>query len=261
MSRVRLIHSNAAESEAGAAKLGAAGYDVAHGPLDPASYRALMQKPPAAVVIDLSRAPAMGRDLALALRKQKTTRHVPLVFVDGEDNKVAAIRELLPDAVYTTWSRIRGALKRVIARPPADPVVPDSVFAAYAGTPLPKKLGIKAGSVVAVIGAPKGFEKTLGKLPKRATLRTGARGKCDLAILFTKTRKDLERRVDRMGKFAGKDGLWIVWPKKASGIASDLSQTVVRRIGEASGLVDYKVCKVDDTWTGLRFTRRSSRKR
>jgi len=98
------------------------------------------------------------------------------VFVDGETEKVERVKNLLPDAVYTTWSRIRGALKMAIANPPSNPVVPRSLLEAYAGTHLPKKLGIKAGSVVALIGAPKGFEKTLGELPEGAKTRRRAGG-------------------------------------------------------------------------------------
>ncbi|MDA2937482.1 hypothetical protein MYX75_04365 [Acidobacteria bacterium AH-259-A15] len=259
MCRVRLIHWNAAEAEERAGRLRAAGYHVDYEVLDAAGLRALRECPPAALVIDLARLPSQGRDVALAIRKYKATRHVPLVLVDGDPEKVARIKEILPDAVYTTWSGIRSSLKRAIAHPPTNPVVPRSIFDAYADTPLPKKLGIKANSVVALVGAPPGFQKTLGDLPDAVAMRTGARGRCDLAIWFAKSGKDLERRIERMGAFAGKDGLWIVWPKKASRIATDLSQAIVRQAGLAAGLVDYKVCAIDATWTGLRFTRRKSK--
>ena len=134
--------------------------------------------------------------------------------------------------------------------------MPDSTFAAYAGTPLWKKLGIKPGSVVVLVGAPEGFEGRLGTVPPGVVFRRGARGRCDLAVWFARSRAEVERRVVRLGEFAGRDGLWIAWPKRASGVASDLTQTVVREIGLSSGLVDYKVCSIDDTWSGLRFTLR-----
>ncbi|MHC4181582.1 MAG: ANTAR domain-containing protein, partial [Planctomycetota bacterium] len=238
--------------------LRAAGYEVVCEPLDAAALRGLKEDPPAAVVIDLGRLPAQGRDVGLVLRKSKATRHVPLVFVEGDPEKVARTKQLLPDAVYTTWGRIRSALRRAIARPPHDPLTPESVMAGYSGTPLPKKLGIKAGSVVALAGAPKDFAKTLGRLPQGVTLRRQARGRCDLVIYFPKSSVELKRRIERLGELAGKGGLWVVWPKKASGIASDLTQPAVRQIGLAAGLVDYKVCAVDATWTGLRFARRKS---
>jgi len=220
----------------------------------------LRENPPSAVIIDRSRAPSQGRDLALGLRKAKATRYVPLVFVGGDPAKVARIKELLPDAMYTTWEEIEVSLEQAIAHPPADPVVPDSVFAAYAGTPLPKKLGIKVNSAVALVGAPKEFEDTFGELPEGVVIRreTDERPDVapDLAMWFTRSRNELESRVEAMGAFAEKGGLWIVWPKKSSGVASDLSQAAVRKVGLAAGLVDFKVCSIDETWSGLRFTRR-----
>ena len=256
MFRVRLFHWNQAEAEERGERIRAAGYEVDSTPISPSTLKALRTDPPAAVVIDLERLPAQGRDIGVTLRTYKTTRSVPLVFVGGKPEKVAAAKELLPDAVYTPWSRIRSSLKRAIAHPPQEPVTHDSVFAGYSGTPLPKKLGIKKHSKVALVGAPQEFEKTLGTLPDGVSLSKRAGGGCDLMIWFTKSSKDLERRIARLGMLAGKDGLWVVWPKKASGVKTDLTQASVRKTGLAAGLVDYKVCSVDATWTGLRFTRR-----
>jgi CheY-like chemotaxis protein len=256
MSVIRLIHWNADEARQKAEKLRAAGYEVACEPFDAAGLRQLKENPPAAVLIDLGRLPSQGRDVGLALRKTKATRQVPLVFVRGEPEKVDRVRELLPDAVYTTWRGIRGALKRAVAWPPADPVTPRSVMAGYSGAPLMKKLGIKPGWTVALVDAPEGIEEILGELPEEVTLRRGARGRCDLALYFPESRADLERRIARLGALPGQGGLWVVWPKKSSGVASDLTQPIVRKIGLAAGLVDYKVCSVDATWTGLRFARR-----
>jgi CheY-like chemotaxis protein len=250
-----LIHWNVSEASSRAAKLEASGFEVDFAPLDPASMKSLRSAPPDLVVIDLSRIPSQGRDLGMWLRKRKATRNVPIVFVDGNAKAVKGARNHLPDATYTSWGRIVSALKRAIANRPKDPVVPKSTMAGYSGTPLPKKLGIKPNSVVALVGAPPDFVATLGEIPGGVTLRQSARGKCDLALWFTKSRNDLERRVDRMGSFA-RDGLWIIWPKKASGVVTDVSEQVVRETGLAAGLVDYKICAVDETWSGLKFARR-----
>lgn len=258
MNRVRLIHWNAPEAEERAELLRPAGYAVECEPLDAAGLRRLREEPPEAVVIDLSRMPSQGRDLGLTLRKYKATRHVPLVYVEGDPKKVARIRELLPDAVYCAWSEMPDVLARAIAAPPAEPVVPESVFAAYAATPLPKKLGIKANSIVALAGAPEGFEETLRPLPEGAVLHREEWGGCDVTLWFVRSRRELEEGIEGMGDAARGGGLWIAWPKKASGVASDLSQATVRGVGLASGLVDFKVCAIDATWSGLRFTRRKS---
>ena len=258
MRRVQLIHWNAAEAEEQADRLRAAGYEVAYdlSPLD--LLRQLRRSPPSAVVINLSRLPVQGRDVALAVRHHKSTRRVPLVFVDGQPEKIERVRRHLPDAVYTPWRRIRSSLKRAIAHPPSDPVVPQSLLDGYSGTPLPKKLGIKANSVVLLIGAPEGFATTLGDLPDGVVFRNRAQGRCDMAIWFPKSCRDLERRVKRLGTVAGKGGLWIASPKKSSGVETDLTQAIVRKVGLVAGLVDYKVCAIDATWTGLRFARRKS---
>lgn len=257
MQRVQLIHWNRAEAKERTAKLRAAGYRVAYEALDgQAGLKKLRERPPAAVVIDLSRAPSQGRDVALWLRSTKAARLIPLVFVEGERKKVAGFKKLLPDATYTTWSKVRGSLKKALANPPAKPVKPPSALAGYSATPLPKKLGTKAGITVALVGAPKGFEKTLGKLPEGAKLRRGARGRCELAMWFPGSARELKQRVKQMEKFIGDGGLWIAWPKQASGVKTDLTQNLVRKVGLAAGLVDYKICAIDATWSGLKFARR-----
>jgi hypothetical protein len=254
---IRLIHVDAAEGKRMATLLRKAGYHVAFEPVTPAVLKKLRDKPPQALVIDLTRTPSHGRDVAVAVRHWKTTRQVPIVFAEGDPDKVKRIRKLVPDAEYVPWSRIRSALKRAIAHPPRQPVKTDSVLAGYSGTPLPRKLGIKPGFTVGLIGAPKDFERTLGQLPEGVTLRRPARGRCDLLIWFPASRRDLERRVEKMGAAIGRGGIWIAWPKQASGVETDLTQTEVRRAGLDHGLVDYKICAIDATWSGLKFAKRS----
>jgi hypothetical protein len=128
--------------------------------------------------------------------------------------------------------------------------------AGYSGTPLPKKLGIKEGSVVALVAAPDDFDQTLAPLPDAVELRNAARGKRDLTIWFTTARRDLEKRFGSVSR--GVDsGLWIAWPKGSSDIDTDLNENIVRDIGLARGFVDHKVCAIDEDWSGLRFARRS----
>jgi hypothetical protein len=208
-------------------------------------------------VIDLTRLPSHGRGVAEMLRQQKATRFVPLLFVGGEPEKVARAREHLPDAVFCEWKGIRGALREAMKNPPADPVVPDSM-AGYSGTPLPKKLGIKPGSVTGLIGAPDRFERKLEPLPDGAQLQANARG-ADTVLLFITSSAEMELRFLAMEKGIRDGGkVWIIWPKQASGMRTDLNQAVVRAFALAREWVDYKVCAVDATWSGLLFTRRKN---
>ena len=127
----------------------------------------------------------------------------------------------------------------------------------YSGTPLPKKLAIQPGAVVALLGSPPRFERTLGALPKRVRLQKHTRGRPDLALLFSKSRAELERRFSVVARALPEGGkLWLLWPKKTSGVRSDLSESAVRTFGLHRGWVDYKICAVDATWSGLLFSRR-----
>ena len=125
----------------------------------------------------------------------------------------------------------------------------------YSGTPLVDKLGIKSGTRLQFISEPPDFGELLGALPDDT--RIASRGSLDFAMLFVKARSDLEKRFARLRDRLEPNGmLWVAWPKKASGVATDLTEGVVRTFGLESGLVDVKVCAVDDTWSGLKFVRR-----
>jgi len=128
------------------------------------------------------------------------------------------------------------------------------VLGGYSGTPLSQKLGIKKNAEVGLIDAPQGFGGTLGDLPDGVQFRRQARGRCDLIIWFTRSRDNLESRIDRLAARSAYASLWIAWPKKSSQVATDLTQKIVRQVG----LVDFKICAIDDTWSGLRSARRKS---
>ena len=124
MKRIGLIHWNNEEGNNRAEVLGKAGYQVDFDIFDANVFKNIKRHPPHAVVIDLTRLPAQGRDVAIALRRAKPTRHVPLIFAGGEPVKVRRILNVLPDAITTDWRRIRSALRHAIAHPPCEPVVP-----------------------------------------------------------------------------------------------------------------------------------------
>jgi hypothetical protein len=129
--------------------------------------------------------------------------------------------------------------------------------AGYSGAPLPRKLGIKPEGRVALVGAPDGFERTLGELPGGATTHRRLQGRFDVIVAFLTGAAELERRLPALRRaLTDAGGLWIAWPKRSSGVATDLGDGVVRELGLAAGLVDNKVCAIDQTWSGLRFVYR-----
>jgi hypothetical protein len=132
--------------------------------------------------------------------------------------------------------------------------------AGYSGTPLPRKLGIKPGHRLLILGAPEGFEaETLGELPEGVRVAHRASGVADVIVAFFTQRSALARRMpalrERMDPAAG---LWIAWPKRAAKVETDLTEDVVRELALAHALVDNKVCAIDATWSGLRLVIRLS---
>ena len=129
--------------------------------------------------------------------------------------------------------------------------------AGYSGTPLVSKLGIKPGATLGLIGAPDDFDRTLGELPDGVAVRRRLQGRLDVIVAFYVERSALERRLPALrGALQPAGGLWLAWPKRASGVATDLSDNVVRELGLAAGLVDNKVCAIDAVWSGLRLVYR-----
>jgi hypothetical protein len=126
--------------------------------------------------------------------------------------------------------------------------------AGYSGTPLAKKLGIKEGHRVTFPKAPDHFADLLGELPDRVKVKSRAAGPLDVIVFFTKHRSELERRLPALRQAMDPAaGLWIAWPKRSSGVETDMTEDVARELGLANRLVDNKVCAIDETWSGLRL--------
>jgi hypothetical protein len=131
--------------------------------------------------------------------------------------------------------------------------------AGYSGTPLLQKLGVREGSRLAVIKPPPGFVHSLPGLPIGATLSQRGTSEADVIVWFIKSARELDTigsAIERMPPASGM--LWVAWPKKASGVVTDLTEDVVRGVALRVGLVDTKVCAIDETWSGLRLSRRKA---
>jgi hypothetical protein len=252
MSRVRLFHWKAEEAHALIAILRAGGYTVEY-PGDKAngSWRSLRDNPPAAAVIDLTKLPSHGRYVAAEICASKSMRSIPIVFVDGDPEKVERIRKDLPDAVYTSRSRLVAALKRV--KPVTDPVVaPRMMNRTDRNTA--EKLGIKAGLRVALIDPPADYVRVLGELPKGTSLEEDPADTLPLTLWFVRDPDAYAACLAKMRRLAVASRIWVVYPKGRS--ATGLSQSFIRESALGVGLVDYKVCSVNEVWTGLLFTRK-----
>ena len=127
-------------------------------------------------------------------------------------------------------------------------------MAGYSGTPLAKKLGVKERARLSFPGSPAGFLRLLAEMPPDVDVASEGEAELDLIVFFTTKRDELKARFGTLASQLVPNGmLWISWPKKASGMTTDLNENLVREIGLEAGLVDTKVCAIDETWSGLRF--------
>ena len=254
MKTIRLVHWNEDEGLERRKQLEALGFEAEFDFGDGLfAIKLIQSSPPDAVVIDLSRLPSHGREVGHGVRTRKSIRHLPIVFVDGEPEKVKRTKLLLPDAIYTTWGRIKTTLPKAIAKPPKNPVVPDH-NAAW-GKSTVEKLGAKPGFKVALLASPKGFADAIKPWPANVTLTARPEATVDLFLCFARNQRELQAHLLAL-KAAERQTAWLIWPKKASGVQSDLDGNIVRSTGLAAGWVDFKVCSVDATWSGLAFKRR-----
>jgi len=253
MSRLRLFHWKAAEAAPLIAALKAAGHSVEYRE-GAASYREARDSPPDAIVIDLSRLPSHGREVAIFLRGHKSTRHVPIVFVGGDPRKVEGVRRLLPDATYTSPARLAATLRRV--KPIANPFRPAPMMERYAGRTTAQKLGIGAGAAVAVVDPPPDYQRAIGELPEGAWFAEDSTEDCKLTLWFTHHSAGFQAALPKMRKVAAKSRLWILWPK---GRKDGLNGNIIRQGAIDVGLVDYKICSVNESWSAMVFTVKKTR--
>ncbi len=135
-------------------------------------------------------------------------------------------------------------------------------IAGYSGTPLAKKLGIRDGTRLRTGNAPGNYRKLLAPLPKNVTISSSIRKDIDIWHFFTKSAVELKKRLPAMREAINQDGMiWVSWPKKASKVQTDMTEDVVRRHALPLGLVDVKVCAVDETWSGLKLVIRKELRR
>ncbi len=254
MSRVRLLHWNANEARTYSELLRSGGYEVDYDPeFRPSLMRAWRESPPQAFVIDLSRLPSHGREIAIALRQSPATRRVPIVFCEGAHEKVSRIQKELPDAVFCSRATLRTRLRAAIATPSTNPVKPVQMMDRYRSRTAAQKLGIREASRVALIDPPSNYGKVLGELPEGVQFFEDTKRPSSVTLCFVRDPDSLQRRLSTGRSLASTSKLWIVWPKKAAKSGSSVSETVIRQHGIALGLVDYKICSVNEVWSAMLF--------
>ncbi|MDP9054599.1 MAG: hypothetical protein M3N93_09905 [Acidobacteriota bacterium] len=212
---------------------------------------------PDALVIDLTCLPGQGREAAVYLRRTKYARHLPLVFVDGDIEKVKKVKEQLPDATFTTRLRLCPKLSAALRNRVADPVLPPPMEARFALRTVAQKLGIKPGSRAAVIEAPRNYAAVIGELPAGAELVEDPASSCAVTLCFVEAPGVLKDLLSRTAKLANRTKLWILWRKGGAGEPMlKLTPKLIREAGIEAGLVDYKICGANAQWSAMAFARK-----
>ncbi len=258
---VRLIQWRPDESADRIARLEGAGYTVMFDVLTKNdATQVLLADVPDAFVIDLTSLPALGRQVGVFLRRQKATRSLPLVFVGGEPNEVDEVRELLPSSTFSHWEDAVPTLAETIGAV-VTANVPVSAADMSSDIPLHFRLGIDPGFRVGLVGAPEGFEDRFDDLPPGASITRQINGQFDRIIWFSASRLDLQANAEVLANMlSDTGGLWMVWPEKSSGMASNVGEDMVRKVGSAAGMIDYGIAAIDSTWSELLFARRLERR-
>lgn len=252
MAQLRLVVWNEDEVEDKAARLRALGHEVNPALPQSGAIRRWLQPEPDVVVIDLDRLPSHGRELAVALQSSKSLRHIPIVFAGGAPEKVAKAREQIPHAIYAEWARIGPALVKAprLGAPPAS----QKPASLSTGRSVAQKLGMRAGVTALVIDPPANFYRTAGDLPAGAAFTEDPADPYQLLICFVRASAEL---MALLGRFRSPGpNVWFAWPKKGAPLATDIGPNFVREAALTVGLVDYKICAIDSTWTAMLFSRR-----
>jgi len=257
MARIRLFHWRAEEAKTFTEPLRAAGHQIAYDEkIVPGLFSKIRASPPDAFVIALTRLPSHGREAAAFLRGSKATRHIPIVFVDGEPDKVDAIRRIMPDATYTSLSRLDASLRRALARPAVAPVVPPQMMERYRMRTTAQKLGILKGTMVGLLDPPGDYASVLGSMPESVSFAEGATDECAVTLWFVTDAGVYQSGLRRARTVAARTRLWILWPKGAG--RPGISQTYLRETAKSVGLVDYKICAVNDRWSAMAFAKKKA---
>jgi len=256
MSRIRLFHWRFQEAEPLLKQLKSLGHEVEY-PNDKGletPLRALRESRPDVIVIDLTRLPARGRNQAVAIRGQASIRNIPLVFVDGDREKVEKIRQELPDAIYVSRDKLASALKR--AKPLARPLTP-----VYSRRTPAEKLGIKSGSRIAVLDAPADYEKVIGPIPIGASLEEEPESVLPFTLWFARDVETYLAGLSRLRRLAvAQSRVCVIYPKRQAGDGESTNRLdlhFARNAALRMGLVHYKTCSMDAKWTAMLMAVRS----
>lgn len=253
--RIRLIHWKKAEAAVYVDLLKAAGYEVHYQEkFAPGLLRSWRDSPPDVFVIDLSRLPSHGREIAAAIRQSRAIRRIPIVFCEGAEEKIEKVRMQLPDAAYCFRTNLIPTLRKALDQPPKEAVAPVAMMDRYASRSTVQKLGITKGSTLLLIDPPRDWQKIVGNLPPGVTiLEDPEQARPSVTLCFVHGPDELRWNLSEVRTLAKSTKLWVLWRKGGSARRGELTGNVVRESANELGFVDYKICSANEVWSGMLF--------
>ena len=177
------------------------------------------------------------------------------MFCEGEEEKVEKTRALLPDAAFCPFTRLKSAVRQL--KTSAAPVVPVAMMDRYGSRSAAQKLGIREGDVVQLVEPPRDMPDGLGELPLNVTFVESQ--PAAVTLFFATDAQALGQQLSELRSFAAKTKLWVCW-RKGKSIGGGVSERLVRETGISLGLVDYKICSINQVWSGLLFSYKGAAK-
>jgi hypothetical protein len=193
--------------------------------------------------------------MAVWLRNRKDTRTLPIVFFGGEAEKVEKVKSLLPDASYAAPGSLARMLKAACRGRTPNPVVPPSAMERFKSKTAAQKLGIVPSSTVGVMDPPRDWGAVLGDVPEGAEFIEDPDTPQNVTLWFIRDSEAMMTSMRRMRAWAAKTKLWVLWPK---GQSNRFREGSIREMGIENGLVDYKICSVNEQWSGILFARKKT---
>lgn len=245
---VYLFHWRSEEARQLIEPLRKAGITVYYQPETRPGARNILRNGVQVIVIDLSRLPSHGGAVAAWIRGTRSLRHLPILFVNGESEKVKGIVAKIPDAIHATTRNVATMVHKAAKLQPANPVIPPQMMQSERSTA--EKLGIKQQSRIALIDAPRNYARILGPLPQNVEFEEEAHNGCAITLWFIRDAHEYESALTRNRQLALHSKLWMIWPKGRRG---GLNSNFIREKALQVGLVDYKICSLNEQWSGILF--------
>ncbi len=225
----------------------------------PESLNFITGERPSAIIFNLAKRPSTCRDLAIYIRKRKNLRMIPFLFIDGEEEKTEKIRDLFPEDYFCGKDDLNSIIIKILAEPGRLFPQPESLFSGYSGKSALEKLDIRKNENICLIDVDESFYSLFEENVENYNIGSRITRETKLTLIYLKEENNVAPFLRYYLENSRDDSsLWLCWPKKKGKIKTNLTQKFIRDTALGFGLVDYKICSINNNWSGMKFTRKKN---